>query len=115
MWTGTVDINPGQAFSVSIGDETAFGPYTSAQGQRYQNGFTDVRSGACYGRTGVKSPLPGSGDGGAGGRGGVQGNRKTDSYGFVEEIYNYPGKGESGSAGQPGCAVVYWEKAEEGR
>ena len=38
---------------------------------------------------------------------------EVDSYGFLVEIFNYPGQGSPGTAGAQGCAVVYWDKGEE--
>lgn len=125
VWAGTININEQQAFAVTIGKETTFGVYSSANGKRYDNGYTDVRSGSSYGRSGVKVPKPGSGDGGIRGIGGVKGNkhketkrkRATDENGnqyweYVEVtvIDNYPGKASPPSTGVPGCVVVYWDK-----
>lgn len=120
VWAGTIDINDGQTFSVSVGDETAFGAYSSANGTVYPYGYTDVASGDSFARTGVKDPIEGSGDGGAGGLGGVQGNRheetirQTDEEGNVTEmtitvVDNYPTNGTAGVDGVTGCAVVYWD------
>lgn len=125
VWAGTININEQQTFAVTIGQETTFGVYSSANGKRYDNGYTDVRSGSSYGRSGVKAPKPGSGDGGIRGIGGVKGNkhketkrqRVTDENGnqhweYVEVtvIDNYPGKASPPSTGVPGCVVVYWDK-----
>ena len=125
VWAGTININEQQTFAVTIGQETTFGVYSSANGKRYDNGYTDVRSGSSYGRSGVKVPKPGSGDGGIRGIGGINGNkhketkrkRVTDENGnqhweYVEVtvIDNYPGKASPPSTGVPGCVVVYWDK-----
>jgi len=120
VWADTIDINPQQQFTVSIGDETSFGPYSSANGRVYEYGYTDVASGNSYGRTGVQNPIPGSGDGGAGGAGGSQGARHREiSYGpdgkpngshMIVDVE--PGQGRPGKAGATGCAVVYWGKEE---
>lgn len=122
VWSGTVAINSGQSFTVSIGEETTFGGYSSANGTRYSTGYTDVLSGDSFARSGVTYPLPGSGDGGAGGRGGAKGNkhdhtiRGTDiTTGepiivVVPIIDNAPGTGKSGVEGATGCAVIYWDK-----
>lgn len=125
VWAGTININEQQTFAVTIGQETTFGVYSSANGKRYDNGYTDVRSGSSYGRSGVKAPKPGSGDGGIRGIGGIKGNkhketnrkRVTDENGnqhweYVEVtvIDNYPGKASPPSTGVPGCVVVYWDK-----
>lgn len=48
---------------------------------RYANGYTDVRSGESYGRNGVKNPIPGSGNGGIRGIGGVKGNTHKEKSG----------------------------------
>lgn len=120
VWADTIDINPQQQFTVSIGDETSFGPYSSANGRVYEYGYTDVASGNSYGRTGVQNPIPGSGDGGAGGAGGSQGARHREiSYGpdgkpngshMIVDVE--PGQGRPGKAGATGCAVVYWDKPD---
>ena len=67
VWAGTININEGQAFPVTFGEDTTFGAYSSANGQRYDNGYTDVASGDSFARTRVAKAVPGSGDGGAGG------------------------------------------------
>lgn len=132
VWYGTININPGQIFSVSIGDDTVFGAYSSANGHTYPVGYTDIASGDSFGRTGVTSPLPGSGDGGTGGRAGAKGNQHEETYTvyvqkgedwiggintapFVPEkrkrtvIDNYPLPGGVGAKGAYGCVVVYWD------
>lgn len=118
--TGTININPEQSFVVSISDtETKFGDYSSADGFRYETGYTDVASGDVFGRTGVDKPFPGSGDGGRGGYGGVKGNRvrktETNEDGSTSsywKVYNRPGVGQPGAKGAAGCAVIYWDKEE---
>lgn len=92
---------------------------------RYANGYTDVRSGESYGRSGVKNPIPGSGNGGIRGIGGVKGNRHQEtrkkrrkaedgSYYWVDVqvtvVDNYPGDPEPPSMGVHGCVVVYYDK-----
>lgn len=122
VWAGTVNINPQQAFPITIGDETVMGQYSSANGQTYPNGYTDVASGNSYARTGVQAPKAGSGDGGAGGQGGTQGARHRETaydkdgkpIGTRWEIDVYPGAGVSGVAGVSGCAVIYWDKPYSG-
>lgn len=79
VWSDTVNINDGQIFDFTIGDDATFGPYSSTNGKIYPYGFTDIQSGDSYARSGVASPLPGSGDGGAGGKGGVKGNKHTET------------------------------------
>lgn len=113
VWAETVTINPQQEFSVSIGENTVFGAYSSANGTVYEYGFTDIMSGATYARTGVPSPIPGTGDGGAGGAGGAQGSqyKYVDEYGWPHmQTATWPGEGQNGTAGVTGCAVVYWEE-----
>ena len=118
VWAGTININSNQMFSVTIGDESVFGQYSSANGQIYEYGYTDIASGDSFARTGVESPLPGSGDGGAGGIGGVKGNRHTETS-YDEEgkpsgsrtvVDNYPGEGTAGKSGALGCVVIYYDK-----
>lgn len=120
VWAGTININEGQAFPVAFGENTTFGAYSSANGKRYDNGYTDVASGDSFARTGVAKPRAGTGDGGAGGKGGTQGQ------GHYETSYNSqgnpngthwivdvpPGKGASGVQGALGCVVVYWDKED---
>ena len=120
VWADTININPQQQFAVTIGQETAFGPYSSTNGRVYEYGYTDVASGNSYGRTGVQNPIPGSGDGGAGGAGGNQGARhrettyddegKPNGSHMVVDVE--PGNGEPGVDGVAGCVVVYWDKPE---
>lgn len=125
VWTGIVDINQGQSFNVSFsGDNTIFGAYSSANGERYPNGYSDVASGESYARTGVALPLSGSGDGGKGGAGGAPGVMLRKHYlvyddegnqvggGIRTEIDVEAGTGEPGATGARGCAVVYWNKVE---
>ena len=104
--------------SVQIGDDAVFGQYSSANGSRFPFGYTDIASGDSFARTGVQKPVPGSGDGGAKGLGGIKGNRHREpSYdsegnpvGSHWEIDNYPGEGTAGQAGVSGCVVIYWDK-----
>lgn len=123
VWSGTININEQQQFTVTIGAESVFGQYSSANGQTYQYGYTDVASGDSFARTGVQNPIPGSGDGGAGGKAGVKGNqhtetiRGTDDEGnpttdWVTVIDNYPTEGTPGVDGVLGCVVVYWDKED---
>ena len=141
IWFGTIDINPEQSFQVTIGQggapaaqagipgdiggETTFGPYSSANGEVYPLGYTDIASGDSYGRTGVASPADGTSDGGQGGEGGMAGYReysgRTPVYNNQgEEIgfhVNYstvvkPTPGKPGKAGASGFVLVYWDKVE---
>ena len=124
VWSGTININEGQTYAVTVDDDSTFGAYSSSNGKVYPLGFTDVQSGDSYARTGVGSPLPGSGDGGRKGFGGVKGHsheetrKKYTSDGkyipvTVTVVDNYPGKGTQGKAGAKGCVVVYWDKEAE--
>lgn len=137
VWFDTIDINPQQEFAVSVGaggapsstygtpgsqgGETTFGPYSSANGDYYPNGFTDVVSGNSYGRTGVSEPLAGSGDGAAGGAGGRAGaghyrtwtNPVSGRVNYELVVDVEPGPGAPGKTGGSGFAVVYWDKEQE--
>lgn len=126
VWTGTINVSGGQVLNAALGagggegqdgTPTTFGNYSSANGQRYPYGFTDVASGDAFGRTGVPSPAPGSGDGGAGGKAGAPG------YGYYETLKNSQGieyqhlvvvsaggPGGAGVAGASGAVVIYWDK-----
>lgn len=117
VWAATININDGQEFPVAFGENTTFGAYSSANGKRYENGYTDVASGDSFARTGVAKPRAGTGDGGAKGTGGTQGRRQKitweDEGGFSHsywKIYSYPGIGADGAMGSSGCAVVYYDK-----
>ena len=117
VWAGTISINEQQAFDISIGDDTVFGVYTSADGSVYPYGYTDIASGDSFARTGVSAPLTGSGDGGAGGAGGSQGRTREKTSNrpggpeptkiFVDQ---YPKPGKPGVRGATGCVVIYWDK-----
>ena len=117
VWAGTININEQQYFDVTIGADSTFGAYSSADGQVYEFGYTDVASGDSFARTGVAAPLPGSGDGGQGGKGGARGRRHEKSYTdkngntrYETVIDSYPKPGSPGVAGVTGCVVVYWDK-----
>lgn len=120
VWAGTISINDQQSFTVSFGEDTVFGAYSSANGKRYGNGYTDVASGDSFARTGVAKPRAGTGDGGAKGTGGVQGRRHREkSYdldgnpvGSYWKIDSYPGSGTDGAFGALGCVVIYWDKED---
>ena len=119
VWAGTVSINPQQQFNIQIDEDTIFGQYSSADGSRFEYGYTDIASGDSFARTGVQNPVTGSGDGGAGGAGGIKGNKHrkttTNSDGSTSSkmvIDNYPGEGMPGKAGATGCVVIYWDKEE---
>lgn len=119
VWADTISINEQQVFPVTIDQDTVFGAYSSANGKRYPNGYTDVRSGESFARTGVAVPKSGTGDGGVRGRGGSQGRTHerswTDEDGgthYETVIDAYPTPGTQGVNGVAGCVVVYWEKEE---
>ena len=132
VWSGTVHVNPGQSYDILIDDHAQFGVYSSADGRVYDNGYTDIQSGESYARSGVASPMDGTGDGGAGGAGGVQVSRHTETQrdytvggtlpGNTSGVYipvdvtvvdNRPGKGQDGAPGAGGCVVIYWDKEAE--
>lgn len=108
VWAETIGINEEQEFAVVIGEDTTFGEYSSANGQVFPYGYTDIQSGSSYARTGVENPLPGSGDGGKGGKGGANGETHEEDGETV--IDRYPGYGQAGAWGAVGCAVIYWDK-----
>jgi len=140
IWYGAIPINPQQIFDVHIGEggapsetygipgsmggETTFGAYSSANGQVFANGYTDIRNGAVYGRTGVKAPVDGSSDGAAGGAGGEPGIGEWNKASLIipgsgrKIYYTYwrvlkePGKGKIPSKGANGFVLVWWDKPE---
>lgn len=118
VWAGTININDGQEFPVTFGEDTTFGAYSSANGKRYENGYTDVASGDSFARTGVAKPRAGTGDGGAKGIGGRQGQRHEvpiydgngNEIGFKLVVDVEPERGTAGVNGVFGCVVVYYNK-----
>ncbi|MBD5098287.1 MAG: hypothetical protein HDT35_01840 [Clostridiales bacterium] len=144
VWEGIIDVNPGQVFQVSVppdGGHTVFGKYSSGDGKQYPNGFTDIATGDVYGRTGVRNPAPGSGDGGEGGAGGQAGSWYVVGHWYYDDGYVYPGTseggwgvdpghdtpghweresfverhptdGKPGAAGATGCVIIYWDPPE---
>lgn len=121
VFVQVIDINPGQEFDVHIGqggarnggkgEETTFGKYSSANGQRY-NGFADIQSGDVYGRDGVNAQ-PNTGDGGKGGAGGSPGYNEP-TYGPDGKLNGWttissPTPGEPGKPGGSGIAIVYYD------
>lgn len=117
VWAGTIDINDGQAFPVSIGaggaagqagTATVFGQYSSANGQTFSPNYTDIASGEAYARSGVAAPAPNTGDGGRGGSAGKIGNEHEEDGETV--VDNYPTEGGTGVPGASGCAIIYWDK-----
>ena len=120
VWADTIQINEQQTFAITIGEASTFGVYSSANGQRYPNGFTDIQSGDSFARTGVAVPKSGTGDGGMKGRGGNKGEKHRETnydldgnpIGSYTVIDVYPGSGTPGATGASGCVVVYWDKEE---
>lgn len=120
VWADTIQINEQQTFAITISEDAVFGPYSSANGKRYPNGYSDIRSGDSFARTGVAVPKSGTGDGGKGGRGGSQGREHNEPLydgdgnliGSVDVTDVEPGKGTPGVNGVAGCVVVYWDKEE---
>lgn len=142
VWYGVININPEQEFEVHLGEggapsdtygvpgamggHTTFGPYSSENGQLYDGGYTDIANGQVFARTGVAKPLPGTGDGGAGGKGGDPGEGYWKSYpyhppgaaeGVINTRYEFvvtkePGPGHPGVAGATGFAMVTWDKED---
>lgn len=130
VWAGTVNINDQQSFAVQIGQgggvgqgggDTVFGVYSSANGQRFPTGYTDIANGDSFARSGVQAPVAGTGDGGAGGKGGNKGQGHYEKFFFTQDdgtqssgsrlvVDVQPGKGTPGAAGQSGCVVLYWDK-----
>lgn len=117
IWIGTIDINDGHTFSVSIGvggsagqvgTATVFGQYSSANGQTFSPNYTDIASGEAYARSGVPAPAPNTGDGGRGGSAGKIGNEHEEDGETV--VDNYPTEGGAGVSGASGCAIIYWDK-----
>ncbi|MFR0798477.1 MAG: hypothetical protein ACLSHJ_06850 [Oscillospiraceae bacterium] len=78
VWADTIQINEQQTFAITIGEDAVFGPYSSANGKRYPNGYSDIQSGDSFARTGVAVPKSGTGDGGKGGKGGSQGRAHNE-------------------------------------
>lgn len=134
---GVAKINPQQVFEVhlgaggqagteygkpgTLGEHTTFGPYSSADGRVYENGYTDIANGQSFARTGVEVPLPSTGDGGRGGDGGEAGagywktvpalNGDPDAISGWEWIVTKPpGPGKPGVDGARGVVMVTWEK-----
>ena len=136
VWYGVIHINPEQEFDVNLGaggapsdvygvpgamgGVTTFGVYSSADGDLYEGGYTDIANGQVFARTGVAAPLEGSGDGGKGGDGGEPGSGYWEQL-FWEDgrprgwdfvITKEPGPGKPGVAGASGVVMVTWDKAD---
>lgn len=110
VWSDVIPINEEQEFEIYLGENTIFGQYSSANGARYENGYTDVASGDVFGRTAVKRPIQGTGDGGQGGKAGKKGETHVDSYTGSVVVDSNPTKGGFGAVGALGCVVVYYNK-----
>lgn len=140
VWFGTISINPEQEFVVTIGKgspagdygttvpeggETTFGACSSANGQYYELGYTDILNGNSYGRTGVEKPIDGTGDGG---KAGVGGYNEVLKYSHNEPTFDGDGNqtgsidvydkvtektpGTPGVDGADGLVVVFWDKED---
>ena len=142
VWYGVININPEQEFEVNLGKGgapsntygvpgemggvTTFGVYSSADGDLYEGGYTDIANGQVFARTGVGTPLPGSGDGGAGGEGGEPGEGYWKEYKYhppgspdyvINTRYEFtitkePGPGKPGVAGASGVVMVTWDRSD---
>lgn len=136
VWYGVIQINQEQEFEVHLGKggapsdtygvpgemggHTTFGAYSSENGQLYEGGYTDIANGQAFARTGVEKPLDGTGDGGAGGKGGEAGagywkqifweDGRPRGWDFI--ITKQPGKGKPGVSGATGFAMITWDKED---
>lgn len=109
-----------------LGGHTSFGVYSSENGRIYENGYTDIANGQAFCRPGVEAPLPGTGDGGRGGKGGDpgEGYLEAESYtpsGADPSVVNtryrmivtkQPGEGHPGAQGATGFVMVSWQKPD---
>ena len=136
VWAGVIDVNPDTDYEIVIGKggaasttvgvageagtHTTFGVHSSASGKLYPLGYSDIASGSSCGRSGVKVPAAGTGDGGKGGHGGEAGVRHRETV-FNDEgkpsgshwiVDVKPTKGLPGVAGADGVCVIYWDKEE---
>lgn len=112
VWEGVITVNPGQVFQVAMGQDTQFGPYSSANGS--ENGFRDIATGDLYGSNSA-TPKPGSGNGGVGGMPGASGRYHgvwNEELGEWYVVDSHPTKGQDGTAGSSGSAIIYWETPE---
>lgn len=114
VWVSTIAVTPGATYTITIGEESEFGIYSSINGIRQT--FTDINTGKAYARKGVKKPKKGSGDGGAGGFWGWKGykyrnpNFRTNET--PEWLYVEPTKGKPGAKGATGSVIIYYDETE---
>lgn len=149
VWFGTIKLNPGAVIHYkrgaggapgtvygsagAMGQPSVFGAYSSADGEIYPNGYTDIANGQAFCRPGVPAPLPGTGDGGQGGAGGdpPEGYLEWVEHSFkptpsnpnrpgtpITGHYTWretkpPGPGKPGAAGASGFIMLSWEKPIE--
>ncbi len=137
VWFGTIKLNPGERVRYhrgrggaasdtagvpgAEGEHSTFGAYSSANGGLYPGGYTDIANGNTFCRTGVEKPLPGTGDGGKGGRGGDPGegywqqlfwpDGRPRGWDFI--VTEPPGPGHPGVAGASGFIMITWQKPEK--
>lgn len=129
IWSGTININPQQSFSVHIGaggnkgeagGETTFGSYSGNNGAVFTPSYTDVSSGDAFGRSGVKAPSPNTSDGGKAGSAGKQGQRheeervdeETGEKYIITVVDSRPTNGTPGVKGASGFVVIYYSVEE---
>lgn len=134
VFAGVINVNPDTDYAIVIGHggdasttagvageegaHTTFGVHSSAIGKLYPLGYSDIASGSSYGRTGVSSPISGTGDGGKGGQGGEAGARHRETTydadgnpaGSRVVVDVKPTPGNPGIPGANGVCVIYWDK-----
>lgn len=117
VWVGVISVTPDVEYTITIGEDSVFGAYSSANGSSLEFGFTDINSGNSYGRTGVKKPVKGSGDGGRGGIKGFRGytvpNPDFKTNETPEYITVQPTAGTKGKKGATGSVIIYYEEDSE--
>jgi hypothetical protein len=128
VWSGVINVNPDTDYEYScgvggkksdtygvpgeMGTHTTFGVYSSANGEVYPVGYTDLANGDSFGRTGVAKPVDGTGDGGKGGAGGAGGVAyKEASYWSQADVDagKHPGASLNGKpvpSGTPGSTSI---------
>ena len=136
VFAGVINVNPDTDYAIVIGHggaasttvgiageegtHTTFGVHSSANGKLYPLGYSDIASGSSYGRSGVASPVNGTGDGGIGGQGGEAGARHRETTydkdgnpaGSRVVVDVKPTPGKPGIPGANGVCIVYWDKEE---